>query len=231
MQTRFVDCRPRDAYLAGHVPGAAHADPERDLTGDVGGGRHPLPSADAFAAWASAAGIGPDTLVVGYDDGTGWAARLWWLLRHFGHDAAAVIPLDAWRGPLSTDAEEIAAGDVRPAGSQRRHRRRRRAPPAARGRVADARRRQGAGALARRDGADRSGRGPHPGREEPLLPRRVAAARRPTGRARPRRLLRLRRHGLRRPARAPSRRTRRRTPLPRLVQRVVRARAGRTRLS
>jgi thiosulfate/3-mercaptopyruvate sulfurtransferase len=108
VQTRFVDCRPRDAYLAGHLPGAAHADPERDLTGDVGGGRHPLPPPDAFAAWASAAGIGPDTLVVGYDDGTGWAARLWWLLRHFGHDAAAVIPFDAWHGPLSTDAEEIA---------------------------------------------------------------------------------------------------------------------------
>jgi thiosulfate/3-mercaptopyruvate sulfurtransferase len=108
VQTRFVDCRPRDAYLAGHVPGAAHADPERELTGDVGGGRHPLPSADAFAAWASAAGIGSDTLVVGYDDDTGWAARLWWLLRHFGHDAAAVIPFGAWRGPLAAGEEEIA---------------------------------------------------------------------------------------------------------------------------
>ena len=107
METRFVDCRPRDAYLAGHVPGAAHADPEADLTGEDGGGRHPLPSADAFAAWASAAGIGPRTLVVAYDDGTGWAARLWWLLRHFGHDAAAELRLDAWRGPLTAGAEEI----------------------------------------------------------------------------------------------------------------------------
>ena len=102
METRFVDCRPRDAYLAGHLPGAVHADPERDLTGDVGGGRHPLPSAEAFAAWASAAGIGRGTLVVGYDDGTGWAARLWWLLRHFGHDDAGVIRFEAWHGPLET---------------------------------------------------------------------------------------------------------------------------------
>ena len=91
MDYRFVDCRPRDAYLAGHVPGAAHGDPETDLTGTDGGGRHPLPTAEAFTAWASLAGIGPDTLVVAYDEGTGWAARLWWLLRHFGHDAAAVI--------------------------------------------------------------------------------------------------------------------------------------------
>ena len=59
MHARFVDCRPREAYLAGHVPGAAHADPERDLTGTVGGGRHPLPSEESFAAWASAAGNRP----------------------------------------------------------------------------------------------------------------------------------------------------------------------------
>ena len=70
MQTRFVDCRSREAYLAGHVPGAAHADGERDLTGTVGGGRHPLPTEESFSAWASGAGIGAGTLVVGYDEGT-----------------------------------------------------------------------------------------------------------------------------------------------------------------
>ncbi len=114
METRFVDCRARDAYLAGHVPGAVHADPEHDLTGGVGGGRHPLPSADAFADWASAAGIGPGTLVVGYDEGTGWASRLWWLLRHFGHDAAGVIPLSAWHGPLTAGEEAIAPATFTP---------------------------------------------------------------------------------------------------------------------
>ncbi len=111
MEACFVDCRPREAYLAGHVPGAAHADPELHLTGGVGGGRHPLPSAEAFAAWAAAAGIATGTLVVGYDEGTGWAARLWWLLRHFGHDDAAVIPFGAWRGPLRAGAEQIAAAE------------------------------------------------------------------------------------------------------------------------
>lgn len=107
MEARFVDCRPLEAYLAGHVPGAAHADPEAHLTGAVGGGRHPLPTAEAFAAWASAAGIGDGTLVVAYDDGDGWAARLWWLLRHFGHDDAATIPLSAWRGPLRIGTEKL----------------------------------------------------------------------------------------------------------------------------
>jgi thiosulfate/3-mercaptopyruvate sulfurtransferase len=104
---RFVDCRTRDAYLAGHVPGAAHADPEADLTGTDGGGRHPLPTAEEFAAWASRAGIASGTLVVGYDEGTGWASRLWWLLRHFGHDDAAVLRLGDWQGPLRSGEEEI----------------------------------------------------------------------------------------------------------------------------
>jgi thiosulfate/3-mercaptopyruvate sulfurtransferase len=108
VEIRFVDCRERDVYLAGHLPGAAHADPERDLTGTDGGGRHPLPTAEAFAAWASAAGIGPATFVVGYDRGTGWAARLWWLLRHFGHADAAVIDLACWQGPFREGSEEVA---------------------------------------------------------------------------------------------------------------------------
>ena len=113
MQTRYVDCRPRAAYLAGHLPGAAHADPERDLTGDVGGGRHPLPSEKAFAAWASAAGIGAGTHVVAYDSGDGWAARLWWLLRHFGHDDTEVVTFDQ-TGPLATGEESIAPAEFVP---------------------------------------------------------------------------------------------------------------------
>jgi thiosulfate/3-mercaptopyruvate sulfurtransferase len=106
VETRFVDCRPREDYLSGHVPGAAWVDTERDLTGTEGGGRHPLPSVETFAVWASRAGISPGTLVVAYDSGTGWAARLWWLLRHFGHDDAGVLSLDAWRGPLRAGEEE-----------------------------------------------------------------------------------------------------------------------------
>jgi thiosulfate/3-mercaptopyruvate sulfurtransferase len=107
VNVRFVDCRGREFYVAGHVPGAAHADPEGDLTGTVGGGRHPLPTAEAFSAWASAAGIGAETLVVAYDAGNGWAARLWWLLRHFGHDQAGTITFDAWQGPLRRGEERI----------------------------------------------------------------------------------------------------------------------------
>src|SRR5262249_11989856 len=110
---QFVDCRwslddpewGRSQYLAGHVPGAAFLDVERALSAPPGSrGRHPLPDAVDFARAAGGAGIGPGVLVVAYGS-LGGAERLWWLLRYFGHDACAVIDLDAWRGPLSRGHE------------------------------------------------------------------------------------------------------------------------------
>jgi thiosulfate/3-mercaptopyruvate sulfurtransferase len=110
---RFVDCRwsledpglGRAQYLDGHIPGAAFLDVERDLSAPAGaGGRHPLPTARDFALAAGRAGIGPDTFVVAYGS-LGGAERLWWLLRHFGHDACAVIDLAGWRGPLRAGEE------------------------------------------------------------------------------------------------------------------------------
>ena len=115
MNYRFVDCRwdiadsgaGRRLYLEGHVPGAAFLDLDRDLAGAPGPrGRHPLPSAESFAAAVSHAGIGDGVFVVAY--GTmGGAERLWWLLRHFGHDDCAVIDFGAWHGPLRGGEEEI----------------------------------------------------------------------------------------------------------------------------
>jgi len=99
---RLLDCRPHDAYLAGHVPRALHLDPEIELTGEVGDtsrGRHPLPSAEAFAEAATRAGIAEDTFVLAYDEGSGWAARCWWLLRHFGHNYAGSFDLRSYAGP------------------------------------------------------------------------------------------------------------------------------------
>jgi len=112
---RFVDCRWElgnsgrgcELYLAGHIPGAAFLDVERDLSAPPGpGGRHPLPAAEDFAAAVSRAGIGPGVFVVAYGS-MGGAERLWWLLRHFGHDDCAVLELDAWQGPLRAGEEEI----------------------------------------------------------------------------------------------------------------------------
>ncbi|MFL6033458.1 MAG: sulfurtransferase [Gaiellaceae bacterium] len=115
MTYRFVDCRwdiadpeaGRRLYLEAHIPGAAFLDLDRDLAAPPGaGGRHPLPSTEQFAAAASRAGIAPDVFVVAYGN-MGGAERLWWLLRHYGHDPCAVIDFDAWHGPLRGGDEEI----------------------------------------------------------------------------------------------------------------------------
>ena len=115
---RFVDCgwqlgepeRGRELYEAGHIPGASFLDVEADLSASAveGGARHPLPPAEAFTEAAGRAGIGPGVLVVTYGSGGG-PERLWWLLRHFGHDAVGVLQggLDAWRGPLSQGEEDV----------------------------------------------------------------------------------------------------------------------------
>jgi thiosulfate/3-mercaptopyruvate sulfurtransferase len=109
---RLVDCRPRADYDAGHVPGAVHLDPETALStppvDPADGGRHPLPDPHALAAVFAGAGIGPDTFVLAYDDGTsGWAARCWWLLRHLGHDAAGTFDVRGFVGPFSTEEPRI----------------------------------------------------------------------------------------------------------------------------
>ena len=82
----------RQAYDAGHIPGAIFLDVDTDLVATEGPGRHPLPSPAAFRARLEAAGIGSEHEVVAYDDVGGWvASRLWWMLDDLGHDRVAVL--------------------------------------------------------------------------------------------------------------------------------------------
>jgi thiosulfate/3-mercaptopyruvate sulfurtransferase len=122
MRYQFVDCRwelgnperGRQLYLEGHIPGASFLDVDTDLAAPPGpGGRHPLPSAEDFARAAGRAGIGPGVFVVAYGS-MGGAERLWWLLRHFGHDDCAVMDFDSWRGPLTQGEEEIEPATFTP---------------------------------------------------------------------------------------------------------------------
>ncbi|HET7294844.1 MAG TPA: sulfurtransferase [Vicinamibacteria bacterium] len=107
--------RGRDAYRAGHIAGAVFLDAEADLAapgGRRGGplGRHPWPGAEQVARVMGAAGIGDGTRVVAYDDQAGGvAARLWYVLRAYGHDDVAVLDggITKWVAegrPLETDA-------------------------------------------------------------------------------------------------------------------------------
>jgi thiosulfate/3-mercaptopyruvate sulfurtransferase len=119
---QFVDCRwdigdtarGRELYRAGHIPGASFLDVDRDLAAPPGErGRHPLPAEDDFVAAAEHAGIGDGVFVVAY--GTmGGAERLWWLLRHWGHDGCAVLDFAAWLGPLEVGDQNVEPASFKP---------------------------------------------------------------------------------------------------------------------
>lgn len=120
MRYQFVDCRwelgkPERgcaSYLEGHIPGASFLDVDTDLSSPPGpGGRHPLPDPEQFARAAARAGVGDEVFVVAYGN-MGGAERLWWLLRHFGHDRCALIDLDCWRGPLVAGAEDVEPAEL-----------------------------------------------------------------------------------------------------------------------
>jgi thiosulfate/3-mercaptopyruvate sulfurtransferase len=105
------------SWRAGHPPGAIYLHLDRDLSGTKTGrnGRHPLPTRAAFAATLGRCGITPATQVVACDrQGGTYAARLWWLLRWIGHEAAAVLDggVVAWTdagGALTADVATPAA--------------------------------------------------------------------------------------------------------------------------
>jgi thiosulfate/3-mercaptopyruvate sulfurtransferase len=131
---RVFDCRHdllkhglgEQQYGASHIPGAAFAHLDRNLSAPKSGtnGRHPLPDPQVFIAWLGAQGLKPSDQVVAYDGGSGtMAARLWWMLRWVGHDAAAVLDggFAKWvkeGRPVTADVPQFAAtaypGKVRP---------------------------------------------------------------------------------------------------------------------
>ncbi|MEO6877193.1 MAG: sulfurtransferase, partial [Gemmatimonadaceae bacterium] len=116
----IVDCRfdlanvewGRAEYLARHIPRAMYAHLDADLSGAKTGtnGRHPLPHPDQLRDTLSRLGIGTDTQVVAYDEGSAmYAARLWWLLRWMGHESVAV--LDGGFAKWTAEGRPTATGD------------------------------------------------------------------------------------------------------------------------
>lgn len=125
-----VDCRfiltdpeaGRRAYAAGHIPGARYAHLNEDLSSPVtpASGRHPLPSPNTLAEKLGRWGIDKNSQVVVYDDSFGaMAARLWWLLRWLGHEAAALLDLGypKWvreKRPIATELPKIQPTQFHP---------------------------------------------------------------------------------------------------------------------
>ncbi len=116
----LVGRQGRDAYLGGHIPGAVFVD--LDAVTGKGPGRHPLPTRQQFQAEMRRAGVSTSTRVVAYDDAGGSiAARLWFLLRWFGHGAQAVLDsgLQGWGTPLETALPVVKTGDFKARAPQR----------------------------------------------------------------------------------------------------------------
>jgi thiosulfate/3-mercaptopyruvate sulfurtransferase len=98
----LVDCRfdlaaPEwgfEEYQQLHIPGAVYADLDKDLAGHKtpSTGRHPLPKPADFCESMSRLGIDSSTQVIVYDATSGsYAARLWFLLRLYGHPQVALL--------------------------------------------------------------------------------------------------------------------------------------------
>jgi thiosulfate/3-mercaptopyruvate sulfurtransferase len=113
------------AHAAGHIPRAVYAHLDHHLSspriavaggharpGAFEGGRHPLPSPEAFQATLRAWGVSPHTQVVAYGDAGGmFAARAWWLLRWAGHERVQVLDggWPAWRAMGGAVSQEPTA--------------------------------------------------------------------------------------------------------------------------
>jgi thiosulfate/3-mercaptopyruvate sulfurtransferase len=103
----------REAWARGHIPGSGFADLMSDLSDPASPLAFMMPSAAQFAEAMSRYGVGDDTRVVLYEASRDrwanmWAARLWWMLRAFGFDQAAVLNggLHKWTlegRPMSTE--------------------------------------------------------------------------------------------------------------------------------
>jgi thiosulfate/3-mercaptopyruvate sulfurtransferase len=104
-----VDVRQPYFYGQGHVPGAVNL-PDYYLYSQGGD----PPAGDELAQRLGALGVTRDTHVVAYDDGGSYAAaRLFWVLRYFRHQAVSVLDggVTKWRAE-GRDWEYSAAPPV-----------------------------------------------------------------------------------------------------------------------
>ena len=104
----------REAWVQGHIPGSGFVDLMSELSDPESPLPFMMPPAAQFAEVMSRYGVGDGTRVVLYEAGRNmwtsmWAARVWWMLRAFGFDQAAVLNggLHKWTmegRPISTES-------------------------------------------------------------------------------------------------------------------------------
>jgi len=103
----------RADFEKGHIPGAQFVDLQGDLSEKNHRLRFMLPSAEAFAAAMGRFGVGEGTHVVLYSTANPWwATRVWWMLRVFGCDGAAVLN-GGWQ-KWSREGRPVETGPAKP---------------------------------------------------------------------------------------------------------------------
>jgi thiosulfate/3-mercaptopyruvate sulfurtransferase len=103
----------RADFEKGHIPGAQFVDVQGDLSDSAHRLRFMLPSSEAFATAMSRFGVGEGTEVVLYSTANPWwATRVWWLLRVFGFDDAAVLN-GGWQ-KWSREGRPVETGPAKP---------------------------------------------------------------------------------------------------------------------
>jgi len=110
--TKYLPNEPKDGiaeYRRAHIPGARYFDIDRiaDTDTDL---PHMVPTPGRFAKLMGELGVANTSRIVFYDQkGLASAARGWWLMGLFGHDAAAV--LDGGLPKWQRENRPVEAGD------------------------------------------------------------------------------------------------------------------------
>ncbi|MBV8614446.1 MAG: sulfurtransferase [Acetobacteraceae bacterium] len=103
----------RADFEAAHIPGAQFIDVQGDVSDPSHRLRFMAPSAEGFAAAMRRFGVNRDSRVILYSTANvWWATRVWWLLRLFGFDNAAVLNggFQKWR----REGRAVESGPARP---------------------------------------------------------------------------------------------------------------------
>jgi len=116
----YVFVGGRDAWERGHIPRSVFVDVLTELSIKDDPRPAMMPGPEEFAHTMAALGVGEGTRVVLYDRSHhSWAARVWWMLRVCGFDAAAVLN-GGWQKwisegrRISTEAANYPRGTFRP---------------------------------------------------------------------------------------------------------------------
>jgi thiosulfate/3-mercaptopyruvate sulfurtransferase len=107
----------REDFEKGHIPEAQFCDVSRDVSDTTQKLNFMRPTPDDFTVAMRRFGIGSQSRVVTYSTGNPWwATRVWWLLREFGHDNAAVLDGGWQKWTAEGRAVETGLGRVRSPG-------------------------------------------------------------------------------------------------------------------